>query len=45
MRFLTGDDLDLRTNSFQEEGNHEDMASTRAQNSDPISVLEESNKG
>ena len=30
------DELDLRTNSFQEEGNDEDMASTRAWNADPI---------
>ena len=37
--------FDLRTNHFQEEGNDEDMASTRAWNVDPISVLEESSQG
>ena len=39
--FDVGDELDLRTNPFQEEENDEDMASTRAWNADPISVLEE----
>ena len=38
MHFLAGDELDLRTNPFQEEGNDEDMASTRAWNMDPIQV-------
>ncbi|KAK0604250.1 hypothetical protein LWI29_013747 [Acer saccharum] len=33
-----GDELDLRTNPFQEEGNDEDMASMRSWNMDPIQV-------
>jgi hypothetical protein len=36
--FGVGDELDLRTNPFQEEGNDEDMASTRSWNADPIQV-------
>ena len=36
--FVAGDELDLRTNPFQEEGNDADMASTRAWNMDPIQV-------
>ncbi|KAL5837241.1 hypothetical protein ACOSQ3_014410 [Xanthoceras sorbifolium] len=36
--FDAGDDLDLRTNPFQEEGNDEDLSSTRAWNADPIQV-------
>ena len=36
--FGAGDDLDLRTNPFQEEGNDEDMTSTRSRNADPIQV-------
>ncbi|KAL5762849.1 hypothetical protein ACOSP7_019113 [Xanthoceras sorbifolium] len=38
MHFLEGDDPDLRTNPFQEEGNDEDLSSTRAWNADPIQV-------
>ena len=33
-----GDELDLRTNPFQEEENDEDMANTRSRNADPIQV-------
>ena len=36
--FGVGDEVDLRTNPFQEEGNDEDMASTRSWNADPIQV-------
>ena len=36
--FVVGDELDLRTNPFQEEGNDEDVASTRSWNVDPIQV-------
>ena len=36
--FGVGDELDLRTNPFQEEGNDEDMASSRSWNMDPIQV-------
>jgi hypothetical protein len=36
--FGVGDELDLRTNPFQKEGNDEDMASTRSWNADPIQV-------
>jgi hypothetical protein len=36
--FGVGDELDLRTNPFQEEGNDEDVASTRSWNADPIQV-------
>ena len=45
MLFLAGDELDLRKNVFQQEGNDEDIACTRAWNGDPISVLEESTHG
>ena len=38
IRYKQGDDLDLRTNPFQEEGNDEDMTSTRSRNADPIQV-------
>ncbi|KAK0587821.1 hypothetical protein LWI29_029480 [Acer saccharum] len=37
-RPIEGDELDLRTNPFQEEGNDEDVASTRSWNVDPIQV-------
>ena len=37
--FGEGDELDLRTNPFQEEGNDKDVASTRSWNADPIQVL------
>jgi hypothetical protein len=36
--FGVGDELNLRTSPFQEEGNDEDMASTRSWNADPIQV-------
>ena len=36
--FGVGDELDLRTNPFQEEGNDEDIASTRSWNAYPIQV-------
>ena len=36
--FNVGDELDLRTNPFQEEGNDEDIVSTKAWNVDPIQV-------
>ncbi|KAK0578166.1 hypothetical protein LWI29_006167 [Acer saccharum] len=38
-RQSSGDELDLRTNPFQEEGNDENVASTRSWNADPIQVL------
>ncbi|XP_057469634.1 uncharacterized protein LOC130758701 [Actinidia eriantha] len=36
--FAVGDELDLRTNPFQEEENDEDMTNTRSRNADPIQV-------
>jgi hypothetical protein len=36
--FGVGDELDLRTNPFQEKGNDEDMASMRSWNADPFQV-------
>jgi hypothetical protein len=36
--FGVGDELDLKTNPFQKEGNDEDMANTRSWNANPIQV-------